>query len=83
MFVAENKESGAAMARIAAEIKAEEVQLNMPLRLCSVKPLMPKEMDQIQEHFKGFKVSSVYEEMKPEVRVIDKVEVIKRRGVGE
>jgi len=55
----------------------------MPLCLCSVKPLMPKEMDQIQEHFKGFGVSSVYEEMKPEVKTIDKKEVIRRRGAEE
>jgi len=41
---------------------------------------MPKEMDQIQEQFKGFRVSSVYERMKPKVMVIDKTEVIRRRG---
>jgi len=83
MFIVENKESGAEMARIAATIPPDEVQRNTPLRQCPVKPLSPEEMASIEEHFKGFKVSSVYEKMKPEVRVIDKTEVIKRRGVEE
>jgi len=83
MFVDDNKDSGAEMARIAAAIQPDEVQLNTPLRPCAVKPLSQEEMERIQEQFKGFRVSSVYEKMKPEVRVIDKVEVIKRRGVGD
>jgi len=42
-------------------------------------------MERIQKHFKGLNatVISVYDKMKPEVRVIDKTEVIKRRGVGD
>ncbi|MEA2075557.1 MAG: radical SAM protein [Euryarchaeota archaeon] len=83
MFIDENKESGAEMARIAQKIQPDEVQLNTPLRPCAVKPLSQEEMERIEKHFKGFKVSSVYEKMKPEVRVIDKVEVIKRRGAEE
>ena len=70
------------MARIAAAIQPDEVQFNTSLRPCLVKPHMPKEMDQIQEHFKGFRVSLVYEKMKPEVKMIDKGEVIKMRGWG-
>ncbi len=83
MFVDDNKDSGAEMARIAEEIQPDEVQLNTPLRPCPIKPLSQEEMERIEKHFKGFKVSSVYEKMKPEVRVIDKVEVIKRRGAEE
>lgn len=82
MFVAENKDSRAEMARIAADIQPDEVQLNTPLRPCAVKPLSPAEMAGIQEHFKGFTVSSVYEKLKPEVRTIDKSGVIRRRGSG-
>ena len=83
MFVAENKESGAEMARISKELQPDEVQLNTPLRPCSVKPLSQEEMARIEAHFNGLDatVISVYEKMKPEVRVIDKVGVIKRRGV--
>lgn len=83
MFVDDNKDSGAEMARIAQKIQPDEVQLNTPLRPCAVKPLSQEQMEGIQEHFKGFEVSSVYEKMKPEVRVIDKVEVIKRRGAED
>ena len=83
MFVDDNKDSGAEMARIAQKIQPDEVQLNTPLRPCAVKPLSQEQMERIQEQFKGFEVSSVYEKMKPEVRVIDKVEVIKRRGAEE
>ncbi len=85
MFVAENKDAGAAMARIAKELQPDEVQLNTPLRPCSVKPLSYEDMARIEAHFGGLDatVISVYEKMKPEVRVIDKVAVIKRRGVGK
>jgi wyosine [tRNA(Phe)-imidazoG37] synthetase (radical SAM superfamily) len=82
MFVDDNEDSGAEMVRIVEEIQPDEVQLNTPLRHCAVKPLSEEQMERIEKHFKGFELSSVYEKMKPEVRVIDKVEVIKRRGVG-
>jgi wyosine [tRNA(Phe)-imidazoG37] synthetase (radical SAM superfamily) len=85
MFVADNKDTGAAMARIATEIQPDEVQLNTPLRPCPVKPLSHEELAHIEAHFGGLDVtvSSVYEKkLKPEVQVIDKVAVIKRRGVG-
>jgi hypothetical protein len=59
------------------------VPLNTPLRPCAVKPLSAVELKGIKEQFKGLKVSSVYEKMKPKVRVIDKKEVIRRRGIGE
>lgn len=83
MFIDENKDSAAEMARIAAEIQPDEVQLDTPLRPCAVKPLSVEQMKTIEEHFEGFKVGSVYEKMKPEVKVIDKTEVIRRRGGGE
>lgn len=85
MFVEENKESGVEMVRIAAAIQPDEVQLNTPLRPCPTNPLPPEEMERIQKHFKGLNatVISVYDKMKPEVRVIDKTEVIKRRGVED
>jgi wyosine [tRNA(Phe)-imidazoG37] synthetase (radical SAM superfamily) len=84
MFVAANRDSGAAMARIAADIQPDEVQVNTPLRPCGVAPLSVEEMKQIEKQFAKLKpeiaVVSVYEKMKPEVRAIDKEAVIRRRG---
>ncbi|MGC9443987.1 MAG: radical SAM protein [Candidatus Methanospirareceae archaeon] len=86
MFVAANRDSGAELARIAMELQPNEVQLNTPLRLCSVKPLPADEMVQIEEQFAQLKpeieVVSVYEKMKPDVRLIDKGTVIRRRGAA-
>jgi hypothetical protein len=50
-----------------------------------MKPLSYVEMARIEAHFNDLDatVSSVYEKLKPDVTVIDKVAVIKRRGVGE
>jgi wyosine [tRNA(Phe)-imidazoG37] synthetase (radical SAM superfamily) len=83
MFVAANKASAPAMARIAADLRPDEVQLNTPLRPCGVEPLSPEEMHQIEAHFKGMEavVSSVYEKLKREVAVIDAKDVLRRRGV--
>ena len=84
MFVAANRDTGAELARIAAEIEPDEVQVNTPLRPCGVKPLSSEEMKQIEKQFANLKpeivVVSVYERMKPEVRAIDKGVVIRRRG---
>jgi len=84
MFVTANRDSGAAMARIAADIQPDEVQVNTPLRPCGVAPLSVEEMKQIEKQFAKLKpeiaVVSVYEKMKPEVRAIDKEAVIRRRG---
>ena len=86
MFVEENKDYGWEMARIAADIKPDEVQLNTPLRPCVVKPVSPDELAHIREYFKGLEattVVSVYDGVVPEERVIDKTEVIRRRGVKD
>ena len=87
MFVAANRDSGAALARIAAELQPDEVQLNTPLRPCGVEPLSTDEMTQIEEQFVRLKpeieIVSVYVKMKPEVRAIDKGAVIRRRGAEQ
>ena len=85
MFVEENKDYGWELARIAAEIRPDEVQLNTPLRPCIVKPVSPDGLERIRASFKGLEatVVSVYDRLVPDVRVIDKTEVIRRRGVGD
>lgn len=85
MFVEGNKECGREMARIAADIKPDEVQLNTPLRPCVVTPVSSGELEHIRGYFKVLEatVISVYDRMVPEVRVLDKTEVIRRRGVED
>lgn len=85
MFVAANRASAPAMARLAADLAPDEVQLNTPLRPCAVAPLSPEEMQQIAAHFTGLEavVSSVYEQRKRAVTVIAAKDVLRRRGVGE
>jgi wyosine [tRNA(Phe)-imidazoG37] synthetase (radical SAM superfamily) len=85
MFVEGNKDYGWELARIAAKIKPDEVQLNTPLRPCVVTPVSSDELERIREYFKVLKatVISVYDGMVPAVRVIDKTDVIRRRGVED
>jgi wyosine [tRNA(Phe)-imidazoG37] synthetase (radical SAM superfamily) len=85
MFVEGNKDYGWELARIAAKIKPDEVQLNTPLRPCVVTPVSSDELERIREYFKVLKatVISVYDVMVPAVRVIDKTDVIRRRGVED
>ncbi|HDS45712.1 MAG TPA: radical SAM protein [Methanomicrobia archaeon] len=87
MFIAENRASSAALTRIAVEIQADVVQLNTPLRPCGVAPLSAEEMQQIEKQFDqlkaGIEVVSVYKKLKPEVRVINKGALIRRRGAED
>ena len=83
MFVAANKASAPAMARLAADLAPDEVQLNTPLRPCGVAPLSAEEMHQIAAHFKGMEpqVSLVYEQRKRNAAVLAAKDVLRRRGV--
>lgn len=85
MFVAANKESAPAMARLAADLAPDEVQLNTPLRPCGVAPLSAEEMHQLEAHFKGLEavVRSVYDQRKRAAAVMDAKDVLRRRGVRE
>jgi wyosine [tRNA(Phe)-imidazoG37] synthetase (radical SAM superfamily) len=63
MFIEANKPAAAAMARIALEIEADEVQLCTPLRDCPEPTLSPAEMARIKKAFTGVKgVRMVYDE---------------------
>ena len=79
MFMDENKDYAAEMAKLARELKADEVQINTPLRPCAVAPLDKKEMDKIKKRFKGLNVVSVYDAEKPKVEVISMHETLIRR----
>jgi wyosine [tRNA(Phe)-imidazoG37] synthetase (radical SAM superfamily) len=80
MFVEDNKDSAAQMARLAAALSPDEVQINTPLRPCAVEPLPPDEIAAIQREFSGMaRVVTVYEASRPRVKPKDPIETRRRR----
>jgi wyosine [tRNA(Phe)-imidazoG37] synthetase (radical SAM superfamily) len=80
MFIEANKGCAAEMARIAEQLSPDEVQINTPLRPCSVNPLSPEEIDIIKQSFSRIKnVVTVYEARRPEVSPINTEETRRRR----
>lgn len=80
MFIRDNKESAVDMARLAAQLSPDEVQINTPLRPCAVEPLDREELAEIRSEFHGFKaVVSVYEKPRPQVKPLDPAETLRRR----
>jgi len=66
MFIKENVASAPKLASLIRDIGADEVQLNTPLRFCSVLPLNFNELSQIKEYFLDLPAVTVYErERKP------------------
>lgn len=53
MFMAENKHKCEEILYLVNYIKPDEVQVNTPLRPCSVKPLSKQEITKIKEYFSG------------------------------
>ena len=79
MFIKENKEYASDLAELAREINPDEVQINTPLRPCSVKPLSKTELKEIEKEFTGLNTLSVYNSPKPKTDPLDKLEIFKRR----
>ena len=79
MFIEKNKIYADNIAKITREINPDEVQINTPLRPCNEKPLSIKELDEIEEKFKGLNTISVYHSDKPTTNPLDKIEIFKRR----
>lgn len=82
MFMPQNQDRSAAMARLAKEVDPVEVQLNTPLRPSPVKPLTIDEMAEIKKIFLAAglaKVYSVYDVERPETRPMDEMETRRRR----
>jgi wyosine [tRNA(Phe)-imidazoG37] synthetase (radical SAM superfamily) len=65
---------------LAAEICPDEIQINTPLRPCSVKPLSKTDIDSIKEHFKDMNSVSVYDALTKKVKPISSEDTLKRRG---
>ncbi len=80
MFVEENKHCAPAIAAIAREIKADEVQVNTPLRPSAMTPLAPVELKSILTHFRGLPAVSVYEAKRKTVEPLDERSTILRHG---
>jgi wyosine [tRNA(Phe)-imidazoG37] synthetase (radical SAM superfamily) len=81
MFIEANKSSAPHMARIAAMISADEIELNTPLRPCGVLPLSEEEMIKIKGFFKGLAgVTMVYERERKNIHAIDMEQAKKRHG---
>ena len=81
MFINDNKKYAKEIAELARSLHPSEVQINTPLRQNPIKPLNPKEILDISNHFKGLNVRTIYESMKPDVKILDKEDVLKRRTV--
>ena len=83
MFMDNNKEYADEIANIVSEIEPDEVQINTPLRPCFVKPLSEKQIMKIEKIFKDKNLNtiSVYTSKKPKTSPLDKMEIIKRRGI--
>jgi wyosine [tRNA(Phe)-imidazoG37] synthetase (radical SAM superfamily) len=79
MFIDLNKGYADEMAEIAEEIKADEVQINTPLRSSPIKPLNEREIEKIERNFLHLNAISVYKEKKPIAHAYDPEEVLRRR----
>jgi wyosine [tRNA(Phe)-imidazoG37] synthetase (radical SAM superfamily) len=78
MFIGANRDRAAEMARLAAGIEPDEVQLCTPLRDCAVDVLSPAEVESIRREFSGIgKVVSAYGRA-PETSAVD-CEATRRR----
>jgi wyosine [tRNA(Phe)-imidazoG37] synthetase (radical SAM superfamily) len=80
MFIRENRSCALLMAKLAAELSPDEVQINTPLRECSVDPLPPEDIAAIKDEFKGLGVVvTVYEARRPRIAPANAKETLRRR----
>ena len=80
MFIEINKGYAADMAKIAEQISADEVQVNTPLRPCTVTPLNTQQIASIRAAFSGIQnIVTVYEAQRPMVTPLSQEETLLRR----
>jgi wyosine [tRNA(Phe)-imidazoG37] synthetase (radical SAM superfamily) len=80
MFIETNKNYAVDMVETAEQLLPDEIQINTPLRPCSVTPLSPEEVATIEREFSNFQtVFTVYDALKPEVIPFDLAETLRRR----
>lgn len=81
MFIEFNKDSVEKMAKVAALIGADEIELNTPLRPCGIKPLSEDEMQMVKKHFEHLSnVTMLYERERKKVEAIDLEQAKRRHG---
>jgi wyosine [tRNA(Phe)-imidazoG37] synthetase (radical SAM superfamily) len=81
MFFQANQDQAEALAVLAHEIEADEIEVNTPLRPCAVEPLPADALARIMTAFRGLNAVSVYEAERPAVRPLDIEETLQRRPV--
>jgi len=79
MFIEENKNYAEEMASLAKEIKADEIQINTPLRKSPVAPLPKEKLLEVEAAFSGLNTINVYSMPKPKVKPLNYEEVRRRR----
>ena len=80
MFIELNRDYAIDMAKIIERFAPSEIQINTPLRPCSVSPLSPEGIAIIEQKFSKFKnVFNVYKASKPEVMPFNLEETLRRR----
>jgi wyosine [tRNA(Phe)-imidazoG37] synthetase (radical SAM superfamily) len=80
MFIEANMGYAAEMAKLAKALSPDEVQINTPLRPCTVKPLSSEEIATVCSKFAGLRhVVTVYEAERPDVTPLDLEATLRRR----
>jgi wyosine [tRNA(Phe)-imidazoG37] synthetase (radical SAM superfamily) len=80
MFMRENAKEAEEIAGLVHDVYPDEVQINTPLRPCSIGPLGEEELSEIKLCFKDLNAISVYESRKKYVKPISDADTLKRRG---
>ncbi len=80
MFMRANKGSVKNMARLARDIRPDEVQIGTPVRPCAIKPLSRSAITEIKKYFVGIKVISLYDVRRVSVQPINVKDTASRRG---
>lgn len=84
MFIEANKDYASEMARIAEQLSPDEIQLNTPLRPCTVNPLSPEDISAIRQLFSRFRnVVTVYKAPRTEIAPLNLAETRRRRPEKE
>jgi wyosine [tRNA(Phe)-imidazoG37] synthetase (radical SAM superfamily) len=80
MLIKLNENFAGEIARVARLLSPDQVQLNTPLRPCSVRPLTPPQMSSIRSQFAQLgDVITVYEASRPRVTPLNLKETLRRR----
>lgn len=80
MFIEENRKYASRIADVVRDIKADEIQINTPLRPSAARPLDREEIDEIKSCFRGMPAVTVYERNQKETVSFNKQDTIKRHG---